>query len=228
MSLESTQAVILLGAGGHARVVLATASALGWRVHGVCDPELARQGRSHWNDLPVLGDDQILETLPKASFSLLNGIGLTVGSQVRRRVFERWRGAGFHFPCLVHPCAWVAPDVSLGEGCQVMAGAIVQPGGSVGENVIINTRASIDHDGCVEDHAHVAPGVTACGGVRIGRGAFVGAGAVLLPGSVIGDGAVLGAGALLSGRLDQGQLMRADRSSRIEPVRPPSPPIPAP
>jgi acetyltransferase-like isoleucine patch superfamily enzyme len=76
-----------------------------------------------------------------------------------------------------------------------MAGAVVQPGAFIGRNVIVNTRASVDHDCCIQDHVHIAPGSTLCGNVTVGLGAMVGAGAVVIPGLTIGAGAMIGAAA---------------------------------
>ena len=99
-----------------------------------------------------------------------------VGGRVRALAYETMRGKGFSFPSLVHPSAWIAPSVSLSDGAQVMAGAIIQPDCEIGENSIINTGANIDHDCVVAGNVHIAPGATLCGGVRVGVGAFVGSG----------------------------------------------------
>lgn len=199
MSLPATGArpLILLGAGGHAKVLLALARAAGLVVKGLCDPALAKLGTPDWQGLPVLGGDEFLERLGRVEAGLINGIGQTVGSTLRRQLFERLAAQGFAFPALVHPAAWVAPEVALGQGVQVMAGAIVQPDCRIGENTIINTRASVDHDGRIGKHVHLAPAATLCGGVQVADGVFVGTGATLVQGLSIGAGAVVGAGVTL-------------------------------
>jgi acetyltransferase-like isoleucine patch superfamily enzyme len=78
----------------------------------------------------------------------------------------------------------------------VCAGAIVQPGASIGSHTIINTGASVDHDCGIGDFVHIAPGVHLAGGVRIAEGAFLGIGAGVLPNVCVGEWAVLGAGAV--------------------------------
>lgn len=194
---ESLTAV-LLGAGGHAKVVLSLAQSAGWSVAAVCDPELARLGHALWRRLRVLGDDAALGRLDPANTVLLNGVGQTIGGSARQRLFEEWLSRGFRFPSLVHPSASVDPSASLAEGAQVMAGAVIQADSSVGANTLINTRASVDHDVVIGAHAHIAPGATLCGGVRVDDGAFVGAGATVVPGRHVGRAAFLAAGALLS------------------------------
>lgn len=207
---------ILLGASGHAKVLHALALAAGHTVVGVCDPQLARQGKTYWCGVNVLGDDEALVRVDPAAVGLINGIGQLLGSRAREHIYNQMRQAGFHFPALVHPTAWVAPDVKLAAGVQIMAGAIVQPDCSVGENSIINTRASVDHDCRIGDNVHVAPGATLCGGVRVEDGAFIGAGAVVIQGLHVGAGAVVGAGVTLTRNLDAG-LTRLGAASRLKP-----------
>jgi UDP-perosamine 4-acetyltransferase len=83
----------------------------------------------------------------------------------------------------------------------------VQCRARIGRNVVINTRASVDHDCVVEDHVFVGPGATLCGEVRIGEGTFVGAGAVILPGIAVGDGAIVAAGAVVARNVPSGALV---------------------
>lgn len=207
--------LILLGAGGHAKVLLALAQTAGYSVIGVCDPRLAAQKQAEWRGVPVLGGDEALSSVNPASVALINGIGQLVGSRVRALAYETMRGKGFRFPWLVHPAAWVAPSVSLGDGVQVMAGAIVQPDCEIGENSIINTGANIDHDCVVAGNVHIAPGATLCGGVRVGLGAFVGSGAIVIQGLQIGAEAVVGAGVTLTRDLGP-RSIRIGAASRIK------------
>lgn len=206
--LDSDLPLILIGAGGHARVLQELAQAAGRQFLGVCDPKLASQGETTWHGLPVMGDDEALTGIDPASVGLVNGLGQLVGGKIRRALHDRLRTAGFTFPTLVHPAAWVASSATLADSVQVMAGAIIQPDGCIGSNVIINTRASIDHDCTIGQHVHIAPGATLCGGVQVGDGAFIGAGAVIIQGLRVGAGAVVGAGVTLTRDLDAGHIMR--------------------
>jgi UDP-perosamine 4-acetyltransferase len=207
MMPAASRPLILLGAGGHASVLLALARAARLQVIGICDPQLAAAGTSSWRGLPVLGDDTYLGSIGPADADLINGIGATVRSLARRKIFEAMRGKGFRFPPLVHRSAWVDPEVVLGEGAQVMAGAVIQPGCRIGENSLVNTRAGIDHDAHIGAHVHIAPGVTLCGNVEVGDGAFVAAGATVVQGIRIGEGAIVGAGTTVVRDLDPHHLV---------------------
>lgn len=186
--------LILLGAGGHAKVLLSLATAAGWNVSGVCDLELVQKNSSQWRGIKVFGGDEALEALDPGSVGLVNGVGQLVGSAVRRRIFERFKAKGFSFPALVHPAAWVDTSVVLDEGVQVMAGAVIQADVTIGSNSIINTGASLDHDCCLGDHVHVAPGARLCGSVQVHDRAFIASGATVIQGLTIGESAVVGGG----------------------------------
>lgn len=199
--------LILLGAGGHAKVLLALANAAGWKVLGVCDPELSRQSVHSWRELPVLGGDEAVSHFEPGEVGLVNGLGQRVVGCGRRRIFETWRAQGFRFPFLIHPAAWVAQNVQLAEGVQIMAGAVVQPDCQIGENSIVNTRAGVDHDCLIGAHVHIAPGATLCGGVTVHARAYVGSGSTVIQGLSVGNDAVVGAGATVVKDLASGAIL---------------------
>ena len=143
----------------------------------------------------MLGDDTVIETHAPDTVLLVNGLGTTDRTEARRAIYERLTALGFRFATVVDPLALLAGPVEIGEGAQVLAGAVVQPGARLGVNCIVNTRASIDHDCVIGAHAHIAPGATLSGGVRVGEGAHVGTGASVIHNVHIGAGAVVGAGA---------------------------------
>ena len=190
--------LILLGAGGHARVLVALASAAGYSILGVCDPALAAKDVIRWEGLDVLGDDHAVTQLAPDRVELILGIGkLPTGKDLREQLYASWRERGYTFPALVHPTAWVAPGVVLRDCVQVMAGAVIQPGCEIFERSIVNTRASVDHDCRIGRDVHVAPGATLCGSVTVEDGVFIGAGATVIQGLNIGARAVVGAGVTL-------------------------------
>lgn len=187
--------LVILGAGGHARVLLAALDALGAKVIGCVCPSAPD---SHWPaNIPWLGGDDCLADLDSKNVVLVNGIGSVGSSDLRRKVYEGATERGFSFASVVHPSAILAGRVTLGDGVQVMAGAVLQTGVRVGANAIVNTGAVIDHDSSLGAHCHVAPGVCLSGGVSIGVGAHVGTGASIIQGITIGEAALVAAGAVV-------------------------------
>jgi UDP-perosamine 4-acetyltransferase len=188
--------VILVGGGGHARVVLESLSHEGTEVLGFVDRHRPDEGAL--DGLAYLGDEDDLESfLDQPEIRLINCVGSVGDARAHTRVFDDLKARGHLFHTLVHPRAIVASGVPVGEGTQVMAGAIIQPGSSIGANVLINTGAQVDHDCSVGDHTHVAPGAILSGGVALGARAHVGTGAVILQLRTIGDDATVGAGAVV-------------------------------
>jgi sugar O-acyltransferase (sialic acid O-acetyltransferase NeuD family) len=191
--------LVLIGAGGHARVVLDAMRLCGMQVSGV----IAREVPAVAFPVRFLGDDQHLGKLPR-SVRLVMGVGGSGSPAHRRTLFERAKSLGFGFQTVVHPAATLADDVVLGEGCQVMAGVVVQAGTQLGANVIVNSGAVIDHDGRIGDYVHIAPGAVLAGGVAVGSGTLIGTGASVVPNASIGADTVIGAGAVVVGDIPAG------------------------
>jgi len=192
----SASRVVVIGAGGHAKVLLNALAEAGVTVAGLTDANPALHG-THVLGANVLGDDAALDGFPAAHTMLVNGLGTIAESPVRRHVFERLRSRGYRFLTVVHPSAIIGREVDLAEGAQVMAGAILQPGAAVGENSLMNTGAHVDHDCVIGRHVHLAPGVTLSGDVRVGDGSHIGTGAAVIQGVRIGSGCMVGAGAVV-------------------------------
>jgi len=190
------QPLIIIGGGGHAKVLLAGLRLLKAQILGVTDPHL-KMGETGPLGIVVIGDDtSVLEHSPD-SIRLVNGIGSLPYSKGRQIGFETFTVHNFLFTRVIHPLAFIAEAVELDTGVQVMAGAIIQPGCHIGANCIVNTQASIDHDCRVGMGSHIAPGATLCGGVGVGKFAHIGAGAVVIQGVNIGDRTVVAAGAVV-------------------------------
>lgn len=190
-------AVIGLGAGGHAKVVVDILTLMGgFDIRGLLDPR--QDAATEGIGLTVLGDDSLLPALVAQGVrSAFLGIGGANGSDRRRAVYDAARRYGIEFVSAIHPSAIVARSVVIGAGPTLMAGAILNPGARLGDNVIVNTGAIVDHDCVLGDHVHIAVGACLAGGVRVEEGAHVGIGATVLQGVTIGAGSMVGAGAVV-------------------------------
>lgn len=195
--------LVLIGAGGHARVCRDVAADMGLAVLGYCDPGYAHGTRIGpdavlWNDDAALLDGLDGET----------GVHVAIGDQATRlRVARAVLLASRPLAVLVHTSAVVSPSASIGPGVAVFAQAVVQAGAQLGTASIVNTAATVDHDCMLGDGVHIAPGATLAGGVVVSDGAFVGAGATLVPGVTVGTGARVGAGAVVVRPVPPGALV---------------------
>lgn len=181
--------IALIGAGGHAKVVLDALRLAHPRLEvRVLDEAHEAAGRKLLGLAvePLTGEWQ-------AAFHVAIG-----GAAERERIATALQGKGASLFSVVHPAASVAPASEIGEGSFIAAQAIVAPDVRIGRGVIVNHGAIVDHDCVVGDWSHVAPGATLGGGVKVGRCAMIGAGANVLPGVSVADYATVGAGAVVN------------------------------
>ena len=177
--------VVVIGAGGHGKVVISTLLAAGVRILCVLDDDRQKHG------LKILGVPVRGPVSDADKFGRVGVLGIGHNRE-RKRIAE---AVALEWAIVVHPQAWVHPSVRLGEGSVVFAGAIIQADTVIGRHVIVNTGAMIDHDCEIGDDVHVAPGASLAGGVKLGEGAFVGIGSCAIPGVRIGEWTTVGAGA---------------------------------
>ena len=199
-----TLPVIIIGSGGHAKVVIDVLQLCGREVLGLTTQDRALFGHSVLG-CRIIGDDDALAGHDPAQVLLVNAVGSVQFLETRKRLFEKFKALGYVFEQIIHPSAVIARDAVLGEGVHVMAGAVLQPGARIGDNTIINTRASIDHDCAIGRHVHISPGCTLSGNVTVGDETHIGAGATVIQGRQIGHGCLIAAGAVAIRDIDDGE-----------------------
>lgn len=188
---------VVLGAGGHARVLIdvlrASRSA---RAVAVLDAAASGRGGDVFG-VPVLGgDERLLDLRRRGVRHFVLGLGSAGDNGPRRRLYARALAAGLSPLSVIHPRSMISPQAVLGVGCQVLPGAVINAGARLGDNVIVNSGAIVEHDCLIGSHAHIATGARLGGGVTVGESAFIGLGACVRQGLSIGRAAVLGAGAV--------------------------------
>jgi sugar O-acyltransferase (sialic acid O-acetyltransferase NeuD family) len=195
MTVDDAGSLVIVGGGGHAKVLLAVLHKLSREVIGytdVTDRGTILQAR-------YLGEDTILPDFrrhqPDVAVAL--GVGKIDASSARLALLEHAVALGFSAPAIVSPDAVVNEQVALGDGTVVFDGAVVNSGTETGRACIVNSNATVEHDCRLGDNVHVAPGATVCGGVSIGRDCMVGAGATIIQGVTVGSGCLVGAGAVV-------------------------------
>jgi UDP-perosamine 4-acetyltransferase len=188
--------VIVIGGGGHAKVLINTLLDLSVIILGFTDCDAANIDLTILG-IRALGNDDVILKYPSNSIQLVNGLGSVNSTQKRKKIFEFFKKQDYNFASVVHPASIISRDVVLSEGAQVLAGTIIQPGCRIGRNTIINTKVSVDHDCLIGDHVHLAPGTTLSGMVSVGSDAHIGTGTTVIQGINIGQNSLIGAGALL-------------------------------
>lgn len=187
---------IIVGAGGHARVLADALLIMGANVKGFTDNNPARHGATLCG-LPVLGGDDVLQSIDRKTTWLVNGLGCTDNHKpsIRWSVQKALMAEGWRFASVIHPSACISPFALLGLGVQIMAGSVVHAAARIGDGVILNTCSIVEHDAIIGDWSHLAPGATVCGQVQLGEFSLIGAGAVIRQGVSLGSRCLVGAGA---------------------------------
>jgi sugar O-acyltransferase (sialic acid O-acetyltransferase NeuD family) len=188
--------IIVIGGGGHAKVLIDILQMTNMNIIGILDADSALSGQDVLG-VPVIGTDDDIKNYSPDKVMLVNGLGSIDIPLVRKNIFYQFKAKGFEFHSVIHESAIISHHVKWGEGCQIMAGSIIQPGSILGDNIIINTGVTVDHDCQIEDHTHLAPGVVLSGNVRIEEECHVGTRAVILQGLHIAKKSLVGAGAVV-------------------------------
>ena len=182
--------VVIIGAGGHAKVIADIVRKSGDFVKGFLDDNASKTGSEFFGSV-ILGTSADYEKYKDDCYFII-AIG---NSSVRKRISEktvcRWYTA-------VHPRAVISEGVTVEEGCAIMANAVINADTVIGKHTIINTGSIIEHDCKIGNFAHIAPGSTVCGTTAIGNEVWTGCGATVINNICICDGAFIGAGATVT------------------------------
>ena len=156
--------VLVIGAGGHAKVVIELVRAAGaYEIIGLIDQNCLDPAIL---DVPILGTEEDIPRLRREGIThAFVGIG---NNQRRLKTGYYLRQIEFKIINAISPAAIISPSARLGDGIAVMAGAVINAEGRIDDFSIINTHASVDHDCWIGEGAHVCPGYTFAGNVRVG------------------------------------------------------------
>lgn len=203
--------LILMGSGGHAKVLLETLRTLNYPLLGIADPNLS-VGSALFG-LTILGSDDVIAGYSPEEIELVNGIGaLPKDNGLRVKLFNRFNQQGYRFKTVLNSTAIISPSAQFLVGVQVMAGAIIQADAHIANNSIINSGAIIEHDCRIGEHVHIAPRAVLSGGVEVSDHVHIGTGAVIIQGIKIGRGSIIGAGSVVTRHVDANQIVYPARS----------------
>lgn len=197
MNSSDFKKIIMIGAGGHAKVLAECLQLNGQSIYAVVSPE-AGIDTAFFGDVVHFQSDMEVLSLRSNDIWLVNGIGSLPNNNSRMRVYNFYKKKGFNFVTLIHPSALISQSAILKEGTQVLANALINTCSSVGENSIVNTNSTIDHDCIIENDCHIAPGVTISGNVYIGKNTHLGTGSQVINSVTIGENCIIGSGSTIT------------------------------
>lgn len=179
--------VVIIGAGGHGRVVADTVELCGDTVLGFLDDSDATHSKVN-----IIGKVADAEKYCDNETYLFVAIG---NCKVRERIMNGLPKAKWY--TAIHPSAVISPTAIIGEGTCFMPNSVINNGAVVGRGVIVNTCASIDHDCFVADFVHLACGAHLAGTVTVGKNTWIGIGAIISNNISVCDNLIIGAGAVV-------------------------------
>lgn len=174
--------IALIGAGGHAKVIIEILEEMGEEIIMINDNNTA---------LSSLYEYSVTTDMPTLDIQVIISVG---SNKIRKRIAA---GLGNAFATAIHPKANLSKRCSIGEGSVIMAGVTINSNTVIGKHCIINTNASVDHDCVIDNFVHIAPGSSIAGGVAIGEGTQIGVGSSIIPGISIGKWVTIGAGTVV-------------------------------
>lgn len=177
--------MILIGASGHAKVIIDILEKMGVDVDFLVDADPSIKELSGYR---VVYERDFISNIGD---EIIISIG---NNEIRKKLSEEMN---VKFGWAIHPSVIMGDDVQIGQGTVMMASSIVNNSTKIGNHCIINTSASVDHDCMLEDYVHVSPNATLCGGINVGEGTQIGAGATVIPNLNIGKWVTVGAGSVV-------------------------------
>lgn len=197
----------MIGAGSHAKSVLAALKECGMKCVGIFDDDESLRGKSVW-EIPVLGP--VSDMPDTEEIMAVIAIG---DNGVRKEIYSKFKNVCW--PVVIHPTAAVNSSVGIGEGSVILERAVIQADSKIGKQVIVNAGALLSHDVTVCNYCHLALGVCVGNNVLLHEGAFLGIGTVVIPNIKVGEFVTVGAGSTVIKDLDSKGMYVGSPAHRI-------------
>ncbi len=179
--------LIIVGAGGHGKVIADIALKKGYQNIGFADDNAVGECMG----FPIIGKSGDLEQLNDGRTDFVIAVG---NNEIRKKIAE---SHDVNWVTLIHPSAQIGVNVRMEHGTVVMAGAVVNACASIGRHCILNTCAVVEHDNVLGDYVHISPNASLGGTVHIGECTHVGIGATVINNINICSNCTIGAGAVV-------------------------------
>ena len=210
----NSKPVIILGTGGHAKVVTDALKLSGRKIVGFITLDMVID--SYFCDEKILGNDSEISKYLPSEIELINGVGALPDKSLRCELADKMRKQGYSFATVIHPSAVIASDVTLEEGVQIMAGTVIQAGTKIGKDSIINTGTLIDHDCKIYENCQISPGVVLSGGVIVEKNSYIGTGAKIIQYITLKEECVVAAGAIIYKDVSSKTIVRQKLNTVLE------------
>lgn len=180
--------LLILGAGGHGKVVAEVAEAV-----------------AQWGEIAFLDDRADTNHGTSAVVGKLEDVHLFVdeykhgfvaigNNEQRLELIEQLTYLGYDIPVIIHPRSYVSKYSTIGKGTVILPGAVVNTNTVLGKGCIVNINACIDHDCKIGDGVHISSGAVVRSMVNIGRVSLIGARSCIRAGTSLAEKFILSDG----------------------------------
>ncbi|MBR1413914.1 MAG: acetyltransferase [Bacilli bacterium] len=184
--------VIIIGAGGHAKVIADIVVNSNDQLVGFLDDNLDKQ------DMVIFDNKKVLGTINQDIINKYNDCYFIIGigdNEIRKKIANQYPNLKYY--TAIHPNAVIGNEVEIDAGTTIMAGVVINPGARIGKHCIVNTSASLDHDNNLEDYVHISPGAHLAGTVIIKEGTWICTGVTIINNITINSWNIIAAGATI-------------------------------
>lgn len=180
--------VIIIGAGGHAKVITDIIVKCGDSVVGFLD---SIRTEANFLGYPILGKEADWKSYSDCYFIIAIG-----NSKVREKIYKNLKTAKWY--TAIHPNASISSiGAKIGFGTVIMSNAVINTDTIIGKHCIINSSSTVEHDNNLSDFVHVSVGAKLAGHVTVGKHTWIGVGSTIINDISVCDNCMIGAGAVV-------------------------------
>ncbi len=188
--------LILIGAGGHSRAVIAAALlSKKWKIEGILDLNYQESKDESILDIPVIGSIDKLRNLSQKDISIFISIG---DNKTRQNLLKESFIGAFNKANIIHPNSLIDKTAELGDLNFIGPFANIGPSVKIGNCNIINSYANIEHESKIGNFSQIAPGAVICGRCNIRDNVYIGANSTIIQGLSINSNNIVGAGSVIN------------------------------
>jgi len=198
--------ILLVGAGGHAKsCVDVIEKEKKYKILGLIDKNTNKKNIFNY---PIINENDIDNTLLKKAKNVLIAVGQIKTSNLRIKLFNKYKKLGFRFPVIKSPNSYISKYSKISDGTIIMHHVIINASVTIGQNCIINNKSLIDHDTIIGDYNHISTGAILNGGVNLGNNCFIGSGSVINQDIVINNNCVVGSGLVVKKNIIKNSIIK--------------------
>lgn len=172
-----------------------------------------------FDGFPVVGGMADVPRLVAEGYSFINTIYKVDGMQHRIALFEGLAIPDEQLARFIHPQAYVAPNVTVGAGCVVMANASVSSAVRLGRNVRVMNGAMVGHDNNIADHAFFAANACIGSHLEVGTAAYFGLNCTVGGKLNVGPFAVIGMGSVVTKHVEPYAIVAGNPAKTLRYVK---------